>query len=119
MSPILQLTFIDVRGRRWKLYEFSFVDRKKVKRPIGDHRSEARAFVPYGWKGDVMIYAFGQIAYREITDRLLQQQLDAAKPLSRYRETSLNPLPDPAGRAAAGSPDATSEEPKSELQSPH
>lgn len=100
------MTFTDARSRAWTIYEFEMVNSRRRKRALGDLRSEARAFVPDGWVGDVMIYRFGTIAYRELTPRILQQQLDASKPLASLRATSLNPLPDPAAQPEPGPPPA-------------
>jgi hypothetical protein len=53
-------------------------------------KAEARAFVS---GNDVMVYRFGIVAYRDVTEHTLVQQLAAAKPWASYRGTSLNEKP--------------------------
>jgi hypothetical protein len=86
------VTFTDSAGRAWDIYDFRVVNRRRRKVPLGDYRAEARGFVPVDG-GEVMIFRFGIIAYRNTTDRILGQQLAAAKPLSALRDTSLNDRP--------------------------
>jgi hypothetical protein len=79
MEPHL---FTDATGRRWHVYDFRSVERRRRRVPIGDWRSEARAFVPAGSDGPVLVYSFGPVAYRDdLRPRFLEDQLSFAKPL--------------------------------------
>lgn len=46
--------------------------------PMGNPRSEGRAFIPDGWDGEVMLYRFDVIEYRDIKPNILQAQLDGS-----------------------------------------
>jgi hypothetical protein len=83
-------SFTDHTGRVWQVFDFSIVDKERKRRPLGDEKAEARAFVA---GADVMVYRFGLIAYRDTTPRNLEQQLAAAKPWAALRGTSLNERP--------------------------
>jgi hypothetical protein len=54
--------------------------RRKKRVEIGDARAEGRAFVPDGWRGEVMVYPFGYVSYRTTEPRILADQLRFAKP---------------------------------------
>jgi hypothetical protein len=82
--------FIDRAGRDWRVYDFRMVDQRKQRVPLSSEKAEARAFVS---GNDVMVYRFGIVAYRDVTEHTLVQQLAAAKPWASYRGTSLNEKP--------------------------
>jgi hypothetical protein len=69
-------------GRTWHVYDFRVVERIHRGVPIGDWRSEARAFVPVAHEGPVLVYGFGPVAYRELKPKFLNDQLRFAKPLN-------------------------------------
>lgn len=82
--------FTDRAGREWRVYDFRMVDRKKKRVTLSSHEAEARAFVA---GKDVMVFRFGLVAYRDVTEHTLVQQLAFAKPWAAYRGTSLNEKP--------------------------
>jgi hypothetical protein len=58
------------------------VERRRRAVPIGDWRSEARAFVPVNRDGPVLVYSFGPVGYRDdLRPKFLEDQLRFAKPL--------------------------------------
>ncbi len=74
--------FTDAGGRCWHVYDFRSVDRQRRAVPIGDWRSEARAFVPADGVGPVLVYSFGPVAYRDdLRPAFLENELRFAKPL--------------------------------------
>jgi hypothetical protein len=75
------LRFTDSSGRRWLVYDFRIVDRRKRAVPMNDASAEARAFVPADREDSVLIYAFGHVSYRVTTPKVLEDQLRFAKPL--------------------------------------
>jgi hypothetical protein len=83
--------FTDAVGRCWHVYDFRSVDRRRRAVPIGDWRSEARAFVPVVGDGPVLVYAFGPVAYRdELQAKFLNDQLRFAKPLGASAASRMN-----------------------------
>jgi hypothetical protein len=52
--------------------------------PIGHWSAEARAFVPDGRDGPILVYAFGPVAYHDSPPKssLLEGELRFAKPLN-------------------------------------
>ena len=76
------LPYTDAAGRGWRVYDFRLVGGRRRAVPVGDWRSEARAFVPVDGCGPVLVYSFGPVAYRaDLLPRLLEDQLRFAKPL--------------------------------------
>ena len=74
--------FTDGSGRRWHVFDFHSVAGRRRAVPIGDWRSEARAFVPVDGVGPVLVYAFTAVAYRDdLRPRFLESELRYAKPL--------------------------------------
>lgn len=78
-----EIAFIDRLGRAWTVVEYRLEhgQRKRVPFkdiPMGDRCAEGRAFIPRGWEGDVLLYRFGAVAYRTISQRTLRSQLDDA-----------------------------------------
>lgn len=74
--------FTDANGRAWHVYDFRLVEGRKRAVPIGDRRSEARAFVAADGNGPVLVYSFGPVAYRDdLRPTLLENELRFAKPL--------------------------------------
>lgn len=71
----------DEGGREWEVIDCWRPDltgpRKRL--PLKSWRAETRAFVPHGREGDIMLFEFGRIAYRDTTDRILREQLKCAK----------------------------------------
>lgn len=76
------MIWTDEQGRAWGIIDCWRPDfdgpRKRL--PLRSWKAEFRAFVPQGHESPVMIFAFGRIAYRETTDRILRDQLRFAKP---------------------------------------
>jgi hypothetical protein len=77
---LTELSFDDADGRAWTVIDYRVDGRKKKRVPIGDARAGGRAFVPDGWSGEVMLYAFGAVAYHTTEPRILADQLRFAKP---------------------------------------
>lgn len=78
--------FTDAAGRTWHVFDYIVVGvgqiAKKRAVPIGDYRSEARAFVPVNREGPVLVYSFGAVAYRDdLRPKFLEDELRFAKPL--------------------------------------
>jgi hypothetical protein len=79
MEPYL---FTDALGRAWDVFDFKTVAGRKRGVPIGHWSAEARAFVPVGRDGPVLVYPFGPVAYRDdLRPRFLENELRFAKPL--------------------------------------
>jgi len=78
--------FTDSVGRAWSVIDYGVIpspqgERGEKKRvPLGDWSAEGRAFVPIGPDGPTMLHRFGLTPYHDVTPRILQQQLDLAKP---------------------------------------
>ncbi len=53
---------------------------KKKRLPLGDWSAEGRAFAPIDSEGPVMLHHFGYTPDRELTPKILQNQLANAKP---------------------------------------
>lgn len=75
-----ELPFTDSLGRAWTVIDYRVDGRTKKRVPIGDARADGRAFVPHGWDGPVMLRSFGLVEYRTTEPKILQGQLDHAKP---------------------------------------
>lgn len=72
--------FTDSAGRAWHVYDYHIVRDRKRALPINDPKAERRAFVSVGG-GTVLIYEFARVAYHTMEPKLVEYQLDAAKPL--------------------------------------
>ncbi len=83
MEPYI---FTDAAGVAWEVIDYKVIrspqgERGKKKRlPLGDWSAEGRAFVPIGRKELVMLHHFGYTPYRDLTPKILQNQLASAKP---------------------------------------
>lgn len=74
--------YTDALGRAWHVYDFRSVERRRREVPIGDWRSEARAFVPVKRDGPVLVHSLGPVAYRDdLRAKFLADQLRFAKPI--------------------------------------
>lgn len=74
--------YTDALGRAWHVYDVRSAAGRRRAVPIGDCRSEARAFVPAGGDGPVLVYSFGAVAYRDdLRPKFLEDQLRFAEPL--------------------------------------
>lgn len=76
------MIWTDPTGLEWDVVDWRIVRDKRKRVELGSWESEGRAFVPYGREGDVMLFEFGRVAYRDTADRTLADQFRSAKPVS-------------------------------------
>lgn len=76
------MIWVDSEGLAWEVIDWHRpnLEAKAKRLPLSSAKADGRAFVPQGRAGPTMLFEFGRIAYRQTTDRTLQQQLDAAYP---------------------------------------
>ncbi len=68
--------YTDALGRAWHVYDVRSVEGRRRAVPIGDWRSEARAFVPVNRVAPILVYSFGPVAYRDdLRAKFLEDQL--------------------------------------------
>lgn len=75
------MNWTDPTGLAWEIIDWHRPDPagKRKRLELGAWNSDGRAFVPHERDGDVMIFEFGRIAYRDTSDRNLREQLRCAK----------------------------------------
>jgi hypothetical protein len=86
----MSLAFTDASGQSWEVIDFKAEIGRKQRVPLCNWRAEARAFVPVGREGNVMIYAFGAAPARWSDARTLNDQLHFAKPVGSSPGERLN-----------------------------
>jgi hypothetical protein len=84
MPPVARGTSYD-----YKVIGFGS-EAKKCAVPFGHWSAEARAFVPVNRDGPVTIYPFRAVAYREQSPRILEGQLEFAKPINASAAERMN-----------------------------
>jgi len=77
MEPHL---FVDATGRTWQVIDYKVVNGRKKRVALGGGPRRGRAFVPRGWDGPVMLRQFIAAEYHTTEPKVLQVQLNLAKP---------------------------------------
>ena len=75
------MIWTDPSGLDWEIIDWQIKAGKRKRVTLGDWSAEGRAFVPYNREGQVLLFDFGRIAYRDAADRTLRDQHAHAKPV--------------------------------------